>query len=117
ASTRWRRSFHLLPLEFIVERSFLNRHFILETLRINEWIWSAGLHLRELLIQVVHGWMRSERHIHVSRTQEFEALLILRDELRIAHEVRARIDAHAADDQDVIRLSAILHLHRPRRAD
>ena len=47
------------------------------------------------------------------RVKHLESLTILRDLCRIAYEVRARVDAHAADDEHVVGAAAFLNLECP----
>src|SRR5688500_15365174 len=60
--------------------------------------------------------MRTERDIDLHTAKRLEALLVLRDERWIPDEVRAGIDADAADDENLVGPAAFLHSHRPRCA-
>src|SRR5262245_13605375 len=91
---RW--AFGLLPLQFIVERSFLNAQLILKALRVDEWIRTAWRNLCVLLSHVVHRGVRAEWHIDMLSVQDLETLAVLRDFCRITREVGPAVDAHAA---------------------
>src|SRR5579863_6992430 len=109
----------LLLCQHFTECCFFQSNFGLVALRVDERIRPALAQLGVLRFDVVHGRVRSQRHIALEAMHHLEPPLVFVQGVRvgaIVYQLGPGVHTHAANDHDVIGLACVLNLQRPRGA-